>query len=79
MAVKLDVWGMIYHNIPLKDVTNIDILNIIYSVRDFLWKSHKERYKENFYTDIDVYVNIGPKLQNMSKNQGLIMILHKGV
>ena len=31
ISVKLDVDGFIYHNITLKGVTNVDILNRIYS------------------------------------------------
>ena len=28
---NLDVYGLIYHNIPLKDVTKVDILKKLYS------------------------------------------------
>ena len=31
MSVKLDVDGIIYQNVPLKDVTKVYILKIIYS------------------------------------------------
>ena len=31
MSVKLDVDGLIYHNIHLNDVTKVDILNRMYS------------------------------------------------
>ena len=31
MSVKLDVDVLLYHNIPLKDVTKVGILNIMYS------------------------------------------------
>ena len=31
MSVKLDIDGLLYHNIPPKYVTNLDILNILYS------------------------------------------------
>ena len=30
-SVKLDVYGLLYHNIPLKDVTKVEIKNIMYS------------------------------------------------
>ena len=31
MSVELDIYEFIYHNIPLKDVTKVDILSRIYS------------------------------------------------
>ena len=31
ISVKLDVDGFLYHNIPLKDVTNVGIVNRMYS------------------------------------------------
>ena len=50
MSVKLYVDIFLYQNIPLKDVTNIDILNRVYSEprkkRKMLLQYHKKRYKE---------------------------------
>ena len=31
MSVKLDIYGLIYRNIPLKDVNNVEILSRMYS------------------------------------------------
>ena len=31
ISVKLDVYGLLYHNIPLKYVTKVYMLNIMYS------------------------------------------------
>ena len=31
ISMKLDVYGLFYHNIPLKYVTKVDILNRMYS------------------------------------------------
>ena len=31
MSVKLYIYGLLYHNITLKDVTKVDILNRIHS------------------------------------------------
>ena len=49
MLVKLDVDWLIYQNIPLKDVTNVDILNSndhwAAEQAQILWQSHKERDK----------------------------------
>ena len=50
MSVELDVDGFLYHNIPHKDVTKVDIINRIYSEpqkqKQKLWQSHKKREKE---------------------------------
>ena len=31
ISEKFDIYGLLYQNIPLKDVTKVDILNIMYS------------------------------------------------
>ena len=83
MSVKLDVDGLLYHNIPLKDVTKVEILNIMYSEpqknRQCCDNLIKKETKKPKYTDNGVHAKIGPKLQNTSIIQLLRMILHEGV
>ena len=81
--MKLDVDGLLNHNIPLKDVIKVDILNRMYSdpqknrkCCDNLIKKDRKNF---FYIDNDVHANIDPKLQNMSKIQLLRRIFHEGV
>ena len=48
MSVKLYIYGLLYHNITLKDVTKVDILNRIHSEQKnakMLWQSYKEGHK----------------------------------
>ena len=67
--MKLDVDVLIYHNIPMKDVTKVDILNIMYSDPQ---KNRKccdnlinKETKKTKYADNDVHVNIDQKIQKV--------------
>ena len=70
MSEKLYVDVFLYHNIPLKDATRVDILNRMYSEprrnRKFCDNLIKIKIKKKRYTDNDVHANTDPKLQNMS-------------
>ena len=82
MSVKLDFYVFIYHNIPLKILTKVDILNRIYSdkkKRKCCDNTIKKETKKPKYTNNDVHVNIDQKLQKISKIRVLIMILRGGV
>ena len=72
ISVKLDIDGLVYHNIPLKYVTKVDMLNRMYSEpykkRKCCENIIKKEITKN-YIDNDVHENIDPKLQKMSKIQ----------
>ena len=80
MTVKLDFDGLLYHYIPLKYVTKVDILNRIHSEpqknRKCCDNITKKEINKTRYTDNDMHENIEPKIQKMSKIQVLRMILH---
>ena len=65
--MKLYTDGLLYYNIPLKYVTNIDILNIMYSEipkkTKILWQSHIESDKETNYIYNDMHAKMEPKFQ----------------
>ena len=73
MSVKLDVYGLLYHNITLKYVTKVSILNRMYR------ESPKNRKccdnivrnyaNKEVYTDNGLHENIDPKFQNISKTR----------
>ena len=75
MSLKLDVDGLIYHNIPLKDVTKVDILNRMYSEPQNKCCDNiiKKDTRKKIYTDNDVHAKIDIKIQMMSKIQVLII------
>ena len=81
MSVKLYIYGFLYKSIPLKDVTKVEILNIMYSKTlktKMLWQYRKERDKEKIlYIENYVHVNIYPKTHRMSKIKGLRIIIHE--
>ena len=83
ISVKFDVYGLLYHNIPLKYVTNVVILNMMYSdprkKRTFCDNLMKKETNKKKYIDNYVHAKIDPKLQNMSKVQVLRMVLHEGM
>ena len=70
-SVKLDMDRLLYHNIPLKYVTKVGILNIIYNEpqkkRNFCDKPVNKETKKTRYADNYVHEKIDPKPQNMSK------------
>ena len=69
MSVKLDVDGLLYHNIPEKDVNKADLLNRMFSEtqknRKCCDNIIRKNTKKTKYADNDVHTNINPKLQNM--------------
>ena len=70
MSVKLDVDGLLYHNIPLKDVTKVEILNRMYSDKrknKKMLQYHKEIDKGKKYTNNDVHANIYPNFRICQK------------
>ena len=81
MSVKFYVDGLIYHNIPLKNVTKVEILNTMYSdiwkIENVVTISKRNRQRRK-YTDNNAHASIDPNVQNMSKIQVLRMILHEG-
>ena len=78
--MKLDVDGLLNHNIPLKDVIKVDILNRMYSdpqknrkcCDNLINKETKKHYMDNY-----VHANINPELEKMSKIKILRIILHE--
>ena len=75
LSVKLDVDEFIYQNLPLKNVTKVEILNIIYSEqqkkRKYCDNLIKKETDKTTYTDNDVNADIDTRLQRMSKIQVL--------
>ena len=58
MSVELDVYEFLYHNIPLKDVTKVDILNRMYIEQRKNQKCCENlinKYTKKKYTDNDVH------------------------
>ena len=67
--MKLYVEVFLYHNIPLKYVTKVVILNMMYSdprkKRTFCDNLMKKETNKKKYIDNYVHAKIDPKLQNM--------------
>ena len=64
--MKSGVYGFLYHNTPLKDVTKVEVLNIMYSDPRRKRKCcnnivKKETMRTN-YTDNYLHTKINPKL-----------------